>query len=850
MPINVEYLVVGGGGGGGSDTGGGGGAGGFLTGTASKAFDTTFTVTVGAGGTGGNYPTDGTDGGNSVFDNVTATGGGRGMTETFAAATGGSGGGGAGGPGLKLGAAGTVGQGNAGGNGSGVNPSTYGRAGGGGGADAAGANAGVGVGGAGGAGKASSITGSSVTYAGGGGGGAIFSGNGGAGGAGGGGAGGNGQNAFGTAGTANTGGGGGGASNDTGGVHESGGNGGSGVVILKFLDADTKTPTVTGSPTITTSGSYKVYKFTASGSISFSDPNVSIAAGTTTNISIVGKNATISVGVGIEVSAEDTNIAIEGHAPTLTIVSNPTINPTVTNIDIEGHSATLSIQGHIQVGVDVSNIDIESLLPQIEVGQLLYAVVTNIAIAGKNALNLYPSLVTGHNPVHYFRFLTSDTSSVTDYGSIAIYGSLYNVNLATDLETGIFGDPVSSGIRFDGVQGSSAQAIRWPAQNIWNTNNLLELNGAIEFWFKTSSPDVALLSMDNTDGGNPINQKTAYVGLVNGELGFRYSIQISPDTWAFIGTGLTLNDNEWHHVIMTKSYNSTTHTFTNKSYVDAEETPVVLSLSTFLLYNVWYGNKRMIGAYGQDSGDQVAKPFNYSLLMDELAIYSINLTQQDANDHYLAGSGINDVQIEPTVTDITVDQTTSNVGTVVFAESSDIEIKSLGVAIGTGAAVTIVTTLTDTVIEGINPSLANTGSRIIYQQTTDTVIAGKQNRVRVGDVFFKFISAQDTALSANDAETLESLDFGGLLFNQTKKLLFRIGNQEDNPTDFNITITSKESIVENAVQLSIDNITYESSVIIEQLPPNQISSIIYVKLDVNALDDLGNGTFLINVEKI
>jgi hypothetical protein len=40
------------------------------------------------------------------------------------------------------------------------------------------------------------------------------------------------------------------------------------VVILRFLSSVTVSAT-TGSPTITTDGSYKVYKFTASGSITF-----------------------------------------------------------------------------------------------------------------------------------------------------------------------------------------------------------------------------------------------------------------------------------------------------------------------------------------------------------------------------------------------------------------------------------------------------------------------------------------------------------------------------------------------------------------------------------------------------
>jgi hypothetical protein len=60
----------------------------------------------------------------------------------------------------------------------------------------------------------------------------------------------------------NTGGGGGGGSAGGG----LGGTGGSGVVILRTLDTAVAT---TGSPTVTTDAGYNVYKFTASGSITF-----------------------------------------------------------------------------------------------------------------------------------------------------------------------------------------------------------------------------------------------------------------------------------------------------------------------------------------------------------------------------------------------------------------------------------------------------------------------------------------------------------------------------------------------------------------------------------------------------
>ncbi len=269
---SASYLIVAGGGGGGredysSGTGAGGGAGGLLASTTTLTLGTAYTVVVGAGGaafsgTGGV----GVSGSNSSITGLTAAvgggGGGGGSYTTSGPASGASGGSG-GGAGNNAGSStygsGTSGQGSNGGSGSAAG------AGGGGGASAAGGNASGGnpgsTGGNGGAGTASSITGSSVTYAGGGGGtGYATAGTGGAGG------GGNGAlyNVGGaTAGTVNLGGGGGGGQNGTG--TTAGGAGGSGVVILSVPTAS-YSGTTTGSPTVTTSGSNTIIKFTASGS--------------------------------------------------------------------------------------------------------------------------------------------------------------------------------------------------------------------------------------------------------------------------------------------------------------------------------------------------------------------------------------------------------------------------------------------------------------------------------------------------------------------------------------------------------------------------------------------------------
>ncbi|CAB4242040.1 hypothetical protein UFOVP86_27 [uncultured Caudovirales phage] len=254
QPYSVSYLIISGGGGGGVGVlgvanGGGGGAGGLLSGTTSMALGTVYTITVGAGGASQTIGST-----SSAFSNTPVGGGYGGGTTVIAGGNGGSGGGGAGGS-TSAGGSATSGQGYAGGAGGGA--ASYG-GGGGGGAGAIGAAATSGSAGNGGAGASSSITGSAVTYGGGGGGGS-----GSAPGTGGSGGGGNGSSSAGTAGATNTGSGGGGSASASG--SQPGGAGGSGVVILSVPSA-VYTGTTTGSPTVTTSGSNTIIKFTASGS--------------------------------------------------------------------------------------------------------------------------------------------------------------------------------------------------------------------------------------------------------------------------------------------------------------------------------------------------------------------------------------------------------------------------------------------------------------------------------------------------------------------------------------------------------------------------------------------------------
>jgi hypothetical protein len=230
LSVPIEYLVVAGGGGGGIGVsnqyhGGGGGAGGLLSGTFTMQPSTSYTITIGAGGIANS-----SSGVNSVFNTVTCIGGGAGGINGGAGYSGGSGGGGSQNSGGGTGTAGPPRQGYNGAGGSQL---------------VGGGGGGAGSGGqsyppaAGGAGLASTIAGSSITYA----------------------AGGTGGVGASTAGAANSGtGGNGGAPGNN------GGNGGSGIVIIAYPNIYPNIPNIGAGLTYTldtdTRAGYKVYKFT------------------------------------------------------------------------------------------------------------------------------------------------------------------------------------------------------------------------------------------------------------------------------------------------------------------------------------------------------------------------------------------------------------------------------------------------------------------------------------------------------------------------------------------------------------------------------------------------------------
>lgn len=591
--------------------------------------------------------------------------------------------------------------------------------------------------------------------------------------------------------------------------------------------------------------------------------NVSNTA-TVTNVAIAGVAATVAAGTQTIVnSGTPPNISISGVASTVSAIQNIEVLQTITNIAIAGQSSTITAENNAIINAEVTNISNHNEQPNIYTQQFteIAANESNITVGGNtNVLELYTSLVLKHDPYNYFKgdkYFTSQGSLTNEqyYGlrknsgsnpATAKHLSIFTYNSdAKSTGYGISGDPINLGLRFvgtvNGVSSNDIGQFNLTASEIFPLGD----NLTYEFWIKTSSTDFIIFSADKTNSSGYRN--SSFIGFYQGRLTIGWFNSFG-SPYQFVNTSQYLADNSWHHIVFTKEKTGTS-TFQYKSYIDGEESSALLSLSVFLDYVASDNNRGRWFSLANDTGNDSAL-YNYDVVIDEVAMYKKALTKLEIQEHTKSGVGYTGITVNAEKTNIAVDAKDIGLGTQINTDHANINVNAPGASISTDGTTLIITTVSNTDIDGKDFTTANDSSVSIAVQKHDTSISGRNVQISIGQLSFKFISAQDLALGAKDAVAIESLQFGGMLYNQVKKLLFRIGNTGDYSCKFNISVTSNESGLIPAISLSKDNQTFSNSITIESVHANDITDIIWVKFDVNQLDVLGPGTFLINVEQL
>lgn len=562
-----------------------------------------------------------------------------------------------------------------------------------------------------------------------------------------------------------------------------------------------------------------------------------IVYATVTDIDIDGIDASVAVDDGA--TAEVTNIAVDGIDATVTTTQNPTITAEVTDIEIDGKDPT-SVGPEINILAEVTNVSIAgSAGNSHSIPASVTAVVTDIDIAGINPISPYIASVLTDAPVRYFR-MDDASGSLTDFmggGSIA----LTNTVAPTYAANGIPGNGILDAVTFNaGSKGAIASVT-----NFFNTTG----SATIEFWYKyTGTPSNANGIIMGNSTNNVSDSGGGYSGVIRGPAikQGKLGSYVGPGLGQFSTTNITVADGSWHHIVITRAVSGSTQTFV--TYIDGSAFnggSQILPLPFDNAYNwnalFWRG--------GSSFGSVTNYDNKINGTIDELAFYNQALVGGQVTTHYLLGNPSSPAEVEAEVSNITVDDSESNVGIAITAEVSNININMQSPNIVTPGALSIGASKAGITITGHD---AAAGAIAFVEQNTivtNVGITGKSANVRTADLGFVFIDSGDTSITALDAQTIVGIDYGAFFYNQTKTAKFKLGNVAQIPFNFEISATSGTSGVTDAVSFSVDNITFTDSLTLEQIEPNVVTDIVYVKFDPTVLST-GSGTFLINVEQV
>lgn len=97
---------------------------------------------------------------------------------------------------------------------------------------------------------------------------------------------------------------------------------------------------------------------------------------------------------------------------------------------------------------------------------------------------------------------------------------------------------------------------------------------------------------------------------------------------------------------------------------------------------------------------------------------------------------------------------------------------------------------------------------------------------------FKYIGSSDQSVAADDATAITSIDFGKVFPSSTNILQFKIGNTGSSTASFTSTVTSVNTALSNACNVSLDGITWVagSTGVSITLNGNEVSDAIYIKI--------------------
>ncbi len=225
--------------------------------------------------------------------------------------------------------------------------------------------------------------------------------------------------------------------------------------------------------------------------------------------------------------------------------------------------------------------------------------------------HVYPRVVSEDRPVGYWRFEEPDKVANLGSQEAMLDGTYMDVEITPESATAALGNAAVLDRPTSRIQ-LAAPVSRW-----------LNETSSLEFWIKTQQAGEgswnapALFGADSNGNGNDLFWGTNYQGQVGVRRGDSGPAALTPKP---------INDNHWHHVVLTRDHDSgLMQAFLDgrlvSTYQDASNLPI----------------KTIYGTIGQ-SESLPGQAQKLMAAIDEVAVYDYVLSPKQVNRHWNAAS--------------------------------------------------------------------------------------------------------------------------------------------------------------------------------------------------------------------
>lgn len=548
------------------------------------------------------------------------------------------------------------------------------------------------------------------------------------------------------------------------------------------------------------------------------------------------------VGVGnVTVSVPVANIDVAGVAPTVTISETET--PDVPNISVAGLDATVTTTFSLTIDAPVADIAVDGLNPSVSSGSAVTVTTdpTNVAVVGvapDTEVIGFPDvadITMAGEPadVVYSAEIQAPTADISVAG-VAPALTIYNTRFFRPTSDLIVTNISTSTV---GVQASSMIDEPMPANDadyVWGTAYRGGNSPLLSVGIAPESPNTFQPPIQKSGHYVRFRYKTN-----GGDLQFTLRLRQETGGVGDIAVGTFPTSPTWTTGVI-------------------EITPQEASrITQWNQLVIWLSFAVPTGsAYTQGTGSISQTEFEVPPYDPGQAWVDVSPPGQtivSAPSDVIFDNGVHGASVTAPTGNITIEgQPLSGLSTgnnvQIITDVVNIAVAAPTPSLGTGDLTDIGVEPGEITVVGLQSGLTTDRNIVFLADVVDVAVVGGGNEVRTGPdaVAFRFIPETYTGLTSADAVRLSGLEFGPLLHGQEKILRFRIGNDSAMTTHFLIGAVGSNPVTD-MITFSPNGYAYASTILVESIPGNGVSDVVYMKMRVGADAFVSEGSVLVQV---